>query len=79
MTAEQFTYWLQGFFELTGGERPSAAQWQAIGDHLQAVFTKVTPQRFPTGGLLTPSITSAPAITTLEQRLTPSQLGTVIC
>lgn len=77
MTAEQFTYWLQGFFELTGGERPSATQWQAIGDHLQAVFTKVTPQRFPTGGL--PSITSAPAITTLEQRLTPSQLGSAIC
>lgn len=79
MTTEQFTYWLQGFYELTGGERPSATQWQAIGDHLQAVFNKVTPQRFATGGQLTPGITSAPGITTLEQRLSPSLLGTAVC
>lgn len=72
MTAEQFTYWLQGFIELTGGERPSAAQWQAIGDHLQTVFKKVTPDRIGS------QITTSP-ITTLEHRLTPSQLGTVIC
>lgn len=44
MTPEQFTYWLQGFSELTDNlDRPSAAQWQAIKDHLQTVFLKVTP------------------------------------
>ena len=44
MTPEQFAYWLQGFTELTPDmERPSAAQWQAIKDHLQTVFVKVTP------------------------------------
>lgn len=44
MTTEQFTYWLQGFVELTpDGEVPSAVQWRAIKDHLKTVFVKVTP------------------------------------
>lgn len=44
MTPEQFAYWLQGFTELTGDlQAPSPAQWQAIKDHLQTVFVKVTP------------------------------------
>ena len=42
MTAEQFTYWLQGYAELNAGP-PSAEQWQAIRDHLAVVFRKVTP------------------------------------
>lgn len=42
MTPEQFTYWLQGFAELTP-DAPSAAQWQAIRDHLALVFEKKTP------------------------------------
>lgn len=45
MTPEQFAYWLQGFAELTGDQaQPSPAQWQAIKDHLDTVFEKVTPQ-----------------------------------
>jgi hypothetical protein len=44
MTAEQFTYWLQGFAELQAAP-PSAEQWQAIRDHLALVFSKVTPDR----------------------------------
>jgi hypothetical protein len=44
MTAEQFTYWLQGYAELNASP-PSVEQWQAIRDHLALVFTKVTPQR----------------------------------
>lgn len=45
MTSEQFAYWLQGFTELTPDMPvPSPAQWQAIKDHLQTVFIKVTPQ-----------------------------------
>lgn len=43
MTSEQFAYWLQGFSELNSSP-PSAEQWQAIRDHLQTVFVKVTPQ-----------------------------------
>jgi hypothetical protein len=45
MTAEQFAYWLQGYAELNDGP-PTAEQWQAIRDHLELVFNKVTP---PTG------------------------------
>lgn len=43
MTAEQFTYWLQGFSELNEGKMPTEAQWKAIQDHLKTVFVKVTP------------------------------------
>lgn len=46
MTAEQFTYWLQGFVEMHG-ECPSPVQWKQIKDHLQAVFVKVTPYYGP--------------------------------
>lgn len=42
MTPEQFVYWLQGFIELHEGV-PTAAQWKSIGEHLAAVFVKVTP------------------------------------
>lgn len=41
MTAEQFCYWLQGFVELHG-DVPTAAQWEAIKEHLGLAFTKVT-------------------------------------
>lgn len=44
MTPEQFTYWLQGFTELTG-DRPTESQWLAIKDHLKLVFNKITPDR----------------------------------
>lgn len=46
MTPEQFTYWLQGFVELTNTKTISEQQWQAIKDHLSLVFNKVTPDRF---------------------------------
>ncbi len=42
MTAEQFSYWLQGFVEL-GGDMPTEAQWKSIREHLATVFQKVTP------------------------------------
>jgi hypothetical protein len=42
MTPEQFCYWLNGFGELSP-EPPTAEQWQAIKEHLQSVFHKVTP------------------------------------
>lgn len=48
MTAEQFTYWLQGFSEINGST-PSEAQWQVIQDHLAEVFDKKTPDRPKSG------------------------------
>jgi len=49
MTAENFTYWLQGFMELTDGQsRPTEQQWKMIREHLNLVFDKVTPDmEFP--------------------------------
>lgn len=46
MTPENFCYWLQGFAEITSTPQPSEAQWQAIKDHLQLVFTKETPKMY---------------------------------
>lgn len=51
MTPEQFTYWLQGFFEImnigseedTEGIHPEQAK--IIRDHLNSVFKKETPDR----------------------------------
>ena len=45
MTAEQFTYWLQGFFEITESEELTKEQTKVVRDHLSAVFEKVTPDR----------------------------------
>lgn len=42
MTNEQFTYWLQGFVELHGGQ-PNPSQWKMIKEHLKTVFKKITP------------------------------------
>lgn len=40
-----FCYWLRGYTEITNGAQPDATQWQIIQDHLNEVFTKVTPNR----------------------------------
>nr|WP_314583463.1 hypothetical protein [uncultured Pseudomonas sp.] len=51
MTPEQFAYWLQGFVELNPSmQQPTPEQWKAIGEHLQTVFVKVTPQVQPAPG-----------------------------
>jgi hypothetical protein len=42
MTAEQFTYWLNGFIELNG-HVPNPEQWESIKKHLSTVFMKITP------------------------------------
>jgi hypothetical protein len=57
MTPEQFTYWLQGFAELTV-EPPTREQWQLIKEHLQTVFYKVTPALQPP---IFPTMYSEPA------------------
>lgn len=42
MNSEAFTWWLQGFFELTGAETLNQEQVKMIKEHLALVFTKVT-------------------------------------
>lgn len=44
MDAQAFAYWLQGFVEMNGGKQPTPEQWKMITEHLQLVFTKVTPK-----------------------------------
>ena len=45
MTAEQFCYWLHGFFELNSQENDDCsltqAQAQMVREHLDSVFTNV--------------------------------------
>lgn len=45
MTAEQFTYWLQGFMEINDPDRIGPKETQIIKDHLELVFKKETPNR----------------------------------
>jgi len=45
MSPQDFAYWLQGFFELSGSESLSPRQVQVIKDHLSLVFDKQTPDR----------------------------------
>ena len=44
MTAEQFTYWLQGYMEMVDPKGIGEDQTQIIKDHLKLVFDKQTPQ-----------------------------------
>lgn len=72
MNAENFTYWLQGFFELKKTidhrEGFSPETVKVIEDHLQLVFKKVTPQyQFP----------STP-ITTLPKPINPNDMVTTL-
>ena len=43
MTAEQFTYWLQGFFELSGTTTLNEQQVKILKEHIALVLNKVTP------------------------------------
>ena len=47
MTAEQFTYWLQGFIEINDPKTIGEKETQIIKDHLSTVFNKVTPTYKP--------------------------------
>lgn len=42
MTTEQFTYWLQGYFELSGATTLSEEQVKVIKEHLSLALKKVT-------------------------------------
>jgi hypothetical protein len=45
MTPENFTYFLQGFLEISNAKKLDETQVQIIKDHLDLVFNKVTPDR----------------------------------
>lgn len=42
MTPQDFTYWLQGFFELSGATSLTPEQVKIIKEHLSLVFKKET-------------------------------------
>ena len=44
MTPQEFTYWLQGYFELTTQNNLTTAQVKVIKDHLTLTLCKVTPK-----------------------------------
>jgi len=50
MNHDQFTYWLQGFVEMNGGEQPTKEQWQMVKNHLRLCFTPVLPMSQLGGG-----------------------------
>jgi hypothetical protein len=45
LSPESFSYWLQGYFEISNSNELTPQQVQIIKDHLQEVFHKVTPNR----------------------------------
>jgi hypothetical protein len=49
MTPEQFTYWLQGFIELSNPTHLTTRQLEIVKDHLASVFDKKTPNRNTVG------------------------------
>jgi len=45
MSPENFCFWLQGYFEISGRNDLTPAQTDIIKDHLSLVFNKETPDR----------------------------------
>jgi hypothetical protein len=66
MQPAEFCRWLQGFAELNE-QAPSDAQWKSIREHLQLVFTKVTPP------------VSSSTVTVVPDQFPRWSSGTVIC
>lgn len=49
MNSTEFTYWLQGFFELTDAKSLDEKQVAIIKEHLQLCFKKVTNDFYENG------------------------------
>jgi hypothetical protein len=43
MSPENFVYWVNGFFEISGSKTLTEEQVQVVKDHLELVLTKKTP------------------------------------
>lgn len=52
MTEKDFAYWLQGFFEISDAKSLGERETQIIKEHLQLVFTKVTPDHTSEGEMI---------------------------
>ena len=80
MTAEQFAYWLQGYFEMSNPNVAlTAEQTKMVREHLATVFTKVTPPLAPSAP--TPPIHVGTPMQWLGDRLykeSPEYLRTTI-
>ena len=63
MTSDQYCFWLQGFFEISGQNELTPQQVQIIKDHLTLVFNKVTPP-YPTGEITPDSSIKFPNVIT---------------
>jgi hypothetical protein len=37
MSSENFCYWLQGYYEISRGSKPTEEQWAIIMEHLKIV------------------------------------------
>jgi hypothetical protein len=63
MSPENFIYWLQGYFEISGVTKLNESQVKIIKDHLKLVFDKKTPDReyFKTEKFCNPSPFISPA------------------
>jgi hypothetical protein len=59
MTPEQFAYWLHGWSEINGGMPPNSGQWVIINDHLNLIFNKITPTRYPAPSGIPPYVTGS--------------------
>jgi hypothetical protein len=44
MNAQEFVFWLQGYFEISGAKTLGEKEVQIVKDHLNLVFEKKTPQ-----------------------------------
>lgn len=77
MTPEQFCFWLHGFFELTDTRNVTEEQAQMIREHLDLVFTKVTPPLKKKPDLLKEEICEAVAEMKQGARFVPSTPGKI--
>lgn len=67
MNAENFTYWLQGAFELGQFSELNVEQTKVVRDHLNLVFNKVTPQYGITSSPIVPApVVGSPGFTLLK-------------
>ena len=52
MTSREFCYWLQGYFELTGGTALTPAGTETVKRHLALVFKHEIDPSYPNGAEL---------------------------
>jgi hypothetical protein len=83
MTPDNFCYWLQGYFEISGNTELTQIQAQDIKNHLQLVFRKETPNL--RGETVTPynNVQSGPPNSTGDPRIygtvsASNLIGTVV-